>query len=39
MSGNTTPTLDVDATLVESHKDAATVAYDGTRGYQPVVVL
>ncbi len=31
--------LDVDATLVESHKDAATVAYDGTRGYQPVVVL
>jgi hypothetical protein len=33
------PTLDVDATLVESHKDAATVAYDGTRGYQPVVVL
>jgi hypothetical protein len=35
----TTATLDVDATLVESHKDAATVAYDGTRGYQPVVVL
>jgi hypothetical protein len=34
----TTATLDVDATLVESHKDAATVAYDGTRGYQPVVV-
>jgi hypothetical protein len=32
-------TLDVDATLLESHKDAATVAYDGTRGYQPVVVL
>jgi hypothetical protein len=29
----------VDGTLVESHKDAATVAYDGTRGYQPVVVL
>jgi len=24
---------------VESHKDAATVAYDGTRGYQPVLVL
>ena len=24
---------------MESHKDAATVAYDGTRGYQPVVVL
>jgi post-segregation antitoxin (ccd killing protein) len=35
----TTATLDVDATIVESHKDAATVAYDGTRGYQPVVVL
>jgi hypothetical protein len=34
-----TATLDVDATLVESYKDAATVAYDGTRGYQPVVVL
>jgi hypothetical protein len=34
-----TATLDVDATLVESHKDAATEAYDGTRGYQPVVVL
>jgi len=34
-----TATLDVDATLVESHKDTATVAYDGTRGYQPVVVL
>lgn len=32
-------TLDVDGTIVESHKDAATVAYDGTRGYQPVVVL
>jgi len=34
-----TATLDVDATLVESHKDAATVAYDGTRGYQPVLVV
>jgi hypothetical protein len=34
-----TATLDVDATLIESHKQAATVAYDGTRGYQPVVVL
>ena len=32
-------TLDVDAPLVESHKDAAPVAYDGTRGYQPVVAL
>jgi hypothetical protein len=34
-----TATLDVDATLVEGHKDTATVAYDGTRGYQPVLVL
>jgi hypothetical protein len=34
-----TATLDVDATIVESHKDAATSAYDGTVGYQPVVVL
>jgi len=34
-----TATLDVDATLVESHKDATTVAYGGTRGYQPVLVL
>jgi len=34
-----TATLDVDATLVESHKETATVAYDGTRGYQPVVVV
>jgi hypothetical protein len=33
-----TATLDVDATLVESHKAAATVAYDGTRGYQPEVL-
>ena len=35
----TVATLDVDATLVEAHKDAATVAYEGTRGYQPVVAL
>jgi hypothetical protein len=34
-----TATLDVDATLVASDKAAATVAYDGTRGYQPVLVL
>ncbi len=34
-----TATLDVDATILESHKRAATVAYDGTPGYQPVVVL
>ena len=35
----TRATLAVDATLVESHKDAATVASDGTQGYPPVVVL
>jgi hypothetical protein len=34
-----TATLDVDATIIESHKDAATIAYDGTVGYQPVVAL
>jgi Transposase DDE domain group 1 len=35
----TIATLDVDATIVEAHKRTATVAYDGTRGYQPVVVV
>jgi hypothetical protein len=35
----TTAALDVDATLLEAHKHAATAAYDGTVGYQPVVVL
>lgn len=34
-----TATLAVDATLREAHKDAAPVAYDGTRGEQPVVGL
>ena len=34
----TTAPLDVDATLVESQKAAATVASEGTLGYQPVVV-
>lgn len=32
-------TLDVDATIVESHKRSAAVAYDGTTGFQPVVAL
>jgi hypothetical protein len=32
-------TLDADATLLESQKRTATTAYDGTRGYQPVVVV
>jgi len=30
-------TLDVDATILETHKHTATVTYEGTRGYQPVV--
>lgn len=34
-----TATLDVDATILEAHKRTATVTYDGTRGYQPVVVV
>jgi hypothetical protein len=28
-------TLDVDATIIEAHKQQALVAYEGTRGYQP----
>jgi hypothetical protein len=34
-----TATLDVDATILEAHKRMATVPYEGTRGYQPVVVV
>ena len=34
-----TATLDVDATLIHSSKRAAKRAYDGERGYQPVLVL
>jgi hypothetical protein len=34
-----TATLDVDATILETHKHTATVTYDGTRGYQPVVAV
>ncbi|MEX5215663.1 MAG: IS1380 family transposase [Nitrospiraceae bacterium] len=34
-----TATLDVDATILEAHKHTATVAYEGTRGSQPVVVV
>jgi hypothetical protein len=30
-----TATLDVDATLVEAHKEGALMAYEGTVGYQP----
>jgi hypothetical protein len=32
-------TLDVDATVIHSSKKAAKRAYDGERGYQPVLVL
>ena len=32
-------TIDIDATIVSSSKRAATTAYDGRRGYQPVVAL
>ena len=34
-----TATLDGDATLVESPQGYRSVAYDGTRGYRPVVVF
>jgi hypothetical protein len=34
-----TATLDVDATIITSSKRAAKFAYDGERGYQPVLVL
>lgn len=34
-----TATLDVEATLLEAHTRTATIAYDGTKGYQPVVVV
>jgi hypothetical protein len=32
-------TLDVDATILEAHKHTATVTYEGTQGYQPVVAV
>jgi hypothetical protein len=35
----TTATIDHDGTIIESHKQAATVAYEGTRGYQPLVAV
>lgn len=36
---NTTATIDHDGTIVESHKRTATVAYEGTKGYQPLVAV
>lgn len=35
----TTATIDVDATILESHKQSALATYDGRTGYQPVVAL
>ncbi len=37
--GERTATLDVDATILESDKRTAAITYEGTRGYQPVIVL
>lgn len=34
---STTATIDHDGTIIESHKRDALVAYEGTRGYQPLV--
>ena len=35
----TTATIDHDGTIIESHRREATVAYEGTRGYQPLVAV
>jgi hypothetical protein len=35
----TTATIDHDGTIIESHKRDARVAYEGTRGYQPLVAI
>ena len=32
-------TVDLDATIIESHKQSAKPTYDGRRGYQPVVAV
>lgn len=37
--GATEATIDHDGTIVESHKRGTTVAYEGTRGYQPLVAV
>lgn len=34
-----TATIDHDGTIIESHKRDAQVAYEGTRGYQPLVAV
>jgi len=38
-SCETTATIDHDGTIIESHKGDARLAYEGTRGYQPLVAL
>jgi len=35
----TTATVDHDGTIIEAHKRDALVAYEGTRGYQPLVAV
>ncbi len=35
----TTATIDHDGTIIEAHKHDALVAYEGTRGYQPLVAV
>jgi hypothetical protein len=37
--GTTRATIDHDGTLIEAHKRDARVAYEGTRGYQPLVAV
>jgi hypothetical protein len=37
--GTTRATIDHDGTIIEAHKRDATVAYEGTRGYQPLVAV
>lgn len=34
-----TATIDHDGTIIEAHKREATIAYDGTKGYQPLVAV
>jgi hypothetical protein len=34
-----TATIDLDATIIESHKRAATWSYEGIKGYQPAVAV
>ena len=37
--GQKQATIDHDGTIIEAHKREATVAYEGTRGYQPLVAV